>query len=324
MPCRRFPQAGPRSTRWPAFFPLVLTFLALGIGASTGLAAENDPSDEETKKKDFTANDLTEEQWASLIRPAADRPSRLRPGEQLVYKIGWGWVSVGEARLSLQEDTIDGQPVLRMELRARTNSFADTFYKVRNTTRAWIDEDVSGVLHYEASQREGDREREVVVEFNAAPPTARYENRLNGDSREPIAIPAGTWDPMSITYFVRSLTLAVGDEMIIPTTNGKKLYLTRVEVKKRVKKKFKSGEREAFLVEPDIEDLGGVFRKSKNAAVRFWFSADELQLPLRMESEVSVGKFWAELVRIENIPTVVESETEAEEEPLEETEVSRR
>ncbi|MFP4283307.1 MAG: DUF3108 domain-containing protein, partial [Opitutales bacterium] len=50
---------------------------------------------------------------------------------------------------------------------------------------------------------------------------------------------------------------------------------------------------------PDIKDLGGVFRKSDDASVRFWFSDDERQLPLRMESSVAVGKFWAELVEIE-------------------------
>ena len=311
MPCQQPFQAGPRLQRRPAFlsphFALWALLLFLTAGPLGWAEDGEDEPAEEQRRRDFTADDLTEEQWASLIQPPADRPTHLKPGERLVYEIGWGWIHVGEATLSLQEDTIEGQEVLRMQLEARTNSFADTFYKVRNTTRSWFDPGVAQVLHYEASQREGDREREVVVEFENSPHTVRYENRLNGDSREAIPVPAGTWDPMSITYFVRSLPLAVGDEMIIPTTNGKKLYLTRVEVKKRERKNFKSGKRDAFLIEPDIEDLGGVFRKSKNAAVRFWFSADDLHLPLRMESEVAVGKFWAELVRIEPIPETVET-----------------
>ena len=71
---------------------------------------------------------------------------------------------------------------------------------------------------------------------------------------------------------------------------------------KEKRRKFKIGRRDALILEPNIKDLGGVFSKSKNASIRFYISDDEHQYPLRMESAVVVGKFWAELVRIEKIP----------------------
>ena len=71
-----------------------------------------------------------------------------------------------------------------------------------------------------------------------------------------------------------------------------------VRVVDRVKRKFALGRYEAFVFEPDIKDLGGVFKRSPDGKVRFFFSADEQKLPLRMESEVAVGSFWAELTEI--------------------------
>jgi len=282
---------------------LLLGALALVLGAGLPANARDDDETEDAeKKKHFTADDLTAEQIASITRPPADRPTRLQDGERLTFEIGWSFFDVGGATIEVKESEFEGQPAWHMTMQARTNGFADTFYKVRNTTQSWFTPGISTMLHYEASQREGKREREVVVDIDPIDLTASYTNRLNDDVRDPIAIIDGTWDPMSITYFVRSIPLEVGQEFIIPTTNGKKLYLTRVVVKERETRKFRSGRREAFLLEPDIEDLGGVFKKSKDASVRFWFSADELQLPLRMESEVAVGKFWAELVRVELPP----------------------
>lgn len=284
----------------PAFAPFGLLLMLSLFGLSMAVSAWADEDGDE--KKIQTADDLTAEELASVTIPSPDRPLHLRIGEKLTYKIGWSWFDVGEAVLTLEEDERDGQLVWKMELDARTNGFADTFYKVRNNTRSWFDPAVSGTMHYEAIQREGSREKEIVVDFAPEASTARYTNRMTNDVRDPVAIISGTWDPMSITYFVRSLPLEVGKHFIIPTTNGKSLYLTSVSVVKRETRNFKSGKREAFLLEPDIKDLGGVFRKSENASVRFWFSADDNQLPLRMESEVAVGKFWAELVRVEYWP----------------------
>jgi hypothetical protein len=281
----------------PTFGKLFLGALLL-TGAPPPASAEEE---EEERRRTFTAEDLTAEQRALITRPSPERPPRLVHGERLVYEIGWSWFEVGEAVLTLVEADFNGQPAWRMDLTARTNGFADSFYKVRNSTRSWFTRSVSGLLHYEAIQREGSREREIAVKIDPEAWTAQHINRLKGEAQDPISILEGTWDPLSITYFVRSLPLAEGDSYFIPTTNGKNLYLTRVEVKKRQTRKFKAGRQEAFLLEPDIEDLGGVFRRSKNASIRFWFAANERQFPLRMESEVAVGKFWAELVRVETL-----------------------
>lgn len=283
--------AGPRRFRIGLFAAIAVA----SVAGPTRLPAADEDSGS------LRAENLSTEQLAAITRPDPERPLPFQPGEKLIYKIGWGWFDVGRAELTLTESVHDGSPAWKMELVARTNSFADTFYKVRNTTTAWISPDFKGTLHVEADQREGSRERKSIVEFDPQTQSMQFHNLLKGDSLPPVTVLEGTWDPMGITYFVRSLALAVGDDYVIPTSNGKEFFLTQVSVVKRERRRFRSGRQDAFLLKPNIKDLGGVFQKSDNASVTFWFSADERRVPLRMESAVAVGSFWAELVDIEQV-----------------------
>ena len=53
---------------------------------------------------------------------------------------------------------------------------------------------------------------------------------------------------------------------------------------------------DAFLIEPEIEHISGVFKKSKKAKIQIWLTADERRIPLRIKSKVAVGSFVADLV----------------------------
>ena len=60
----------------------------------------------------------------------------------------------------------------------------------------------------------------------------------------------------------------------------------------------------AFLIEPDLKDVGGVFEKSKDAKIKIWVTADHRRIPVRFESKVVVGSFVAELVAAEGLREV--------------------
>ena len=62
-----------------------------------------------------------------------------------------------------------------------------------------------------------------------------------------------------------------------------------------------SGTYDTYLVEPDLKHIGGVFKKSKNAKLRIWVTADARKIPIKVESEVIVGSFVAELISAKGI-----------------------
>jgi len=221
-------------------------------------------------------------------------------GEHLKFKLGWSIFTVAKAALSVTPGTYADQPALEISLQTRTNSFADAFYKVRNHSTSWIAADVTRAYEYRAIQMEGGHDRDTQALFDTTNLTARYINHLRGEERSPVAILPGTFDPLGIVFFVRSIDFEVGDDLVIPTSNGKEFFYTIVHVVKKVERKFGIGKREAFVLEPDIKDIGGVFKRSPDGNIRFYISADAEKLPLRMESEVAVGKFWADLVEVGN------------------------
>lgn len=242
-------------------------------------------------------DDLPPELESAYIDPltVAKAPT-FAAGEELRFKLGWSLFTVAKAVLKVEPAPFEGRDSLKISLHARTNRFADSLYKVRNASTSWVAPDVSGSFQYDADQRESGRERWTSALFDPERLQARYVNRVNGEEREPVEILPGTFDPLGIVFFVRSLDFAVGDRLVIPTSNGKEFFFTIVHVVDKVERKFALGRREAWVLEPDIKDIGGVFKRSPNARIRFYFSADAAKLPLRMESEVAVGSFWAELV----------------------------
>jgi hypothetical protein len=235
----------------------------------------------------------------NLIDPltVAKRPT-FATGEQLKFKLGWSLFTVARAELSVEPGGWRDRHALKIRLDTRTNAFADAFYKVRNTSASWVAPDLSRSFQYITRQLEGGDQRDVVAVFEPEERVARYRDNLSGEERDPVAILPGSFDPLGIVFFVRSLDFAVGDELVIPTSNGKEFFYTIVRVVDKVERKFALGRREAWVLEPDIKDVGGVFKRSPDGSIRFYFSADADKLPLRMESEVAVGSFWADLVEI--------------------------
>ena len=86
-------------------------------------------------------------------------------------------------------------------------------------------------------------------------------------------------------------------------TDGKKSVIGKARVIKREKITVPSGVYDTYLVEPDLEHIGGVFKKSKNAKLQIWVTADKRRIPVKVKSKVIVGSFIAELISIERTDT---------------------
>jgi hypothetical protein len=81
-----------------------------------------------------------------------------------------------------------------------------------------------------------------------------------------------------------------------PVTDGKKFVNGEAMVLKKEKIYVTDEWIETYLVEPDLKHIGGIFKKSKNAKLRIWVTADKRRIPIKIKSKVAVGSFVAELV----------------------------
>ena len=72
-----------------------------------------------------------------------------------------------------------------------------------------------------------------------------------------------------------------------------------MEIHGREEVRVPAGTFRTIRIEPHIEKIGGVFAKSPGARLFIWVTDDAWRRPVKMESEVAVGSFIAELTRID-------------------------
>lgn len=242
---------------------------------------------------------LTPGESVSICQDVSQLP--FRPGEKLTFELKWEFISAGTAVLEVLPMTeVDGIPARHFLLTVRSNSFVDKFYMVRDTIEAFTDEAVTRSLLYRKRQQEGKSRRDIVVKFDWQKEEALFSNF--GKPGKPIRILPGTFDPFSIFYAFRLCHLKENIQLDASVSDGKKCVAGKASVLKRQLINVQDRNYDTFLIEPDLKDVGGVFKKSRNAKFQIWVTNDSRKLPVRIASSVAVGSFMAELVSIDHSP----------------------
>lgn len=221
------------------------------------------------------------------------------PGEKLEYVLRWENVPAGSASLKiLSETTVNEEKALHFIMTVESNRFVDLFYKVRNRIDAFSDLEMTRSLYYRKKQKEGRHVRDEEIRFDWPRNQARYVNF--GSARDPIPVAEGSFDPLTALYFIRTAPLMTGQEIMRPITDGKKNITGRLLVRERETITLQDGRRfDTYRVEPDISHIGGVFKKSDDARIDLWLTADSRRIPVRIKSRVVIGAFIGELVSAE-------------------------
>ena len=220
------------------------------------------------------------------------------PGERLTFELRWELIPAGRAVLEVYPMSVVGnKKAFHFVLTARSNAFVDIFYKVRDRIDAYVDAIVSHSLHYTKKQREGSHKRDEVVKFDWQEKKAYYTNF--GKTEKPVALLPGTFDPLSAFYYIRRLNFTENTRIEQPVTDGKKVVIGKAHIVRREALSVKGKTYDTFLIEPEIKDIGGVFKESKDAKIHVWVTADARHLPVRVKSKVVVGSFIGDLVSIE-------------------------
>ena len=218
-------------------------------------------------------------------------------GEKLIYELKWELVPAGEAFLEVfPNEVINGVEARHFQMRAKSNSFVDVFYKVRDVVDGYTDMTVSRSLFYKKKQNEGKTARDIVVTFDWQTNQASYSNC--GQTKKPIVVSNGTFDPFSVIYFCRLFDFESDEDIVRPVTDGKKIVEGVALFKGRQTISVNGKAYDTFLIEPQIEHISGVFKKSKRAKIQIWLTADNRRIPVRIKSKVVVGSFIADLVEV--------------------------
>ncbi len=215
-------------------------------------------------------------------------------GERLEFDVRWGIVPAGRASL---EVVSAGPERLLFRAEARTHPAIDWIYPVRDRIESTVLLPGARSLRFYQKAKEGWGDpRETEVLFDAAAGIARRSR--DGKPERELRVPAAVLDPLSCFYAYRGLPLPKDEEARLEVTDGKRVITGTVTVLRREQLTTPAGTFATVVVEPRLEGIGGIFRKSPGARIFVWLTDDQWRRPVKLESEVIVGAFTAELARV--------------------------
>ena len=211
------------------------------------------------------------------------------PGEASTFELGYGVIKAGEATISV-EGTLDyfGQRVIHLRTRARSNTFFDAFYKVRDQADSYADADSLFARYFNKHLREGGYERDVEIHFDQIHGVAYYPSGKESEA------PPGTHDIITAFFRVRTMPLEPGQTIEMLAHGDKRLYPLQVKVVRREKIKTIFGETNTIVVQPMITEEG-LFNHQGDLLV--WFTDDARRIPVLMRASVPVGAIEARLTK---------------------------
>lgn len=218
-------------------------------------------------------------------------------GEKLTYNLSWSGFSVGTVVIEVSGPiSINEIPCYRFSFTVKSNKFTDTFYKVRDQIDGYVDLELKRSIYYTKKQKEGNHERDVVVNFDWKTNQAQYTNF--GQAYESVPLPVSAYDPLTILFVARLQSFEVGKPFTLPMTDGKQYIDSKVQVIKKEIINTGLGSYSTHLLQPGLDGIGGVFKKSKDASIHIWFTDDRYKIPIKFKSKVAIGSFRAILVSI--------------------------
>jgi hypothetical protein len=232
--------------------------------------------------------------FASLTGAANPPAPKLHDlvGERLEFRLKWQGISAADATLEVF-DGEQGQVLFRAT--ARTVGLADLLYPVRSQidSTVWIDGFLADKYIKTGQEGRGDKQDVEELVFDLEGGSAQLSE--DGELRDPVEVPRDVKDPFSAFYAFRVGEPDENGVLELTITDGKRVKDGQVRIVGREQVKTPAGTFDTFKIAPDIEGLGGVFKKSPGATLFIWVTDDEWRRPVMMRSKVSVGSFTARL-----------------------------
>lgn len=218
-------------------------------------------------------------------------------GERAIYRIEWGLLNCGTSTISCDEVEVDGNPLIRIRIRVKSNWLVSTVYPVDDTVDCFIDPETQLSVRVEKNTSEGGFICRDVLTIDRDNNTASWTSHSDNISTN-YPIEAGACDAVSFLYDFRKYDFENDTSRSFNIVVDTALHGINITSGGTDKKKFAdSGKTQCreYLVEPRRDDL--FVRKIPKA---IWLTEDDRKILVRMDVRVPVGK--ARIVLDEYIP----------------------
>ena len=292
----------------------IVAAAAFASGTPSGRAAETAPA--ETK-----ATPVAAKESAAAATPAKDEP-QLPPrsiatidgkpvfprdtpfmaGESLTYAADWMNISVGEATMTVDTNaTYEGSPAIHLKAEAKSNRAFSLFFAIEDAGESWVDPKGLYSLGFISDQQEGsisDYQKWVMDYDRGVATRTRVRKKGRGPAKRSVKDyplqATHLQDAFSMLYFFRAFDLDVGQTLVSDVFVSRKTWKLEVKIVGRDKCKVPAGTFDCLKVVPSVT-LNG--KPQKKGQMTIWVTDDERRIPVKIQSEIPLGKVNAELVR---------------------------
>ncbi|MDR1226723.1 MAG: DUF3108 domain-containing protein [Prevotellaceae bacterium] len=244
-----------------------------------------------------------------LLANKVGQPSVFQNGEKVSYTLSytWGaWVNVGEVEFLTTLKDEDKKEFYHVEVRGKTFSFFDKFFKVRDYFATKVDSKTLQPFYFRRDIDEGGYRRTSYISYSWKDSVIRTSTQRLDKPRpvklDTLPLTSCTFDVISIFYYYRncdfskmkektrySVELAMDDAIYHITY---KLHGAET-VKVKGVGKFKALKFSASLI------AGSVFTGKEQ--VFFWVTDDENRVPVYVEAPIKIGSIRARIKGWENL-----------------------
>ena len=233
--------------------------------------------------------------WMLLVLFAPAAQARTYTTETLNYQIvyHWGliWKHAGNAQLTVNR-TADGN--YASQLVARTRSWAEKIYKVRDTLKVTMNPDFTPI-RYDKLTHEKSYYAHDVVKFSYADGKTTGQCTRNRKNKPTVNItlqsPGKAYDMLSVFYMLRNLDfeqIPVGKTYTTTIFSGKSKETLTITYKGVQNIKLRDGSKHnAFHVQFSFTQDG---RKKSSDDLDTWLSTGEARVPLMFVGKLPIGE----------------------------------
>ncbi len=233
--------------------------------------------------------------------PPPPGPAPFPPNEEATFEVRWiGDVSAGTIALRARPPTAGERAqwpaaAWRLEASASTANWVSRFFEARDVFTTLAGADLSPILHLRHIA-EGARELTRAYVFD----TERRQVRVAPSPGEAISpgadatpLAPGARDAVTALFYVRTLPLRVGDELVIPVNDAGRNLTVRAIADGTEMVTTPLGAVEALRLRVMIERR---LQRRSGVAATLWLSTDARRVPVRLDLSAGFGQVRLELV----------------------------
>lgn len=223
----------------------------------------------------------------------------LKP-ETLNYKVTYKWGLIhkqaGTARIVL---THPNSSVFEAKLYARTQPWADSFYKVRDTLTTRFSSSTYIPLEYHRIAHEDGSYAHDILKFNTSGNVTSAKchrirrgkkDKTNSETTISLSASGATVDLLSSFYYIRTLpfaTMSPGTKQTVNIFSGKRKELLAITYIGKETIKIDKTSHEVYHIRFTFTSEG---KKETSRPIDAWLSTSSGHVPLKLLGELKIGK----------------------------------